>query len=49
MLKAKVNSHNDFGFLFKRAMWGFEDLLTFSAGLGIKNALSAKRSLNYGV
>jgi len=40
VLKAKASNNRDAAFLIKRAMWGFEDLLTFSAGIGLKNALS---------
>jgi len=39
-LKAKLNNHHDVAFLVKRAMWGYENLLIFSAGFGVKNALS---------
>lgn len=49
VLKAKVNNHHDFAFLFKRAMWGVEDLVTLSTGFGVKNALSDKRSPHYGI
>lgn len=49
VVKAKVNHHYDVAFLFKRAMYGLEDMLTFSAGFGIKNVISDKRSLHTGV
>ncbi len=49
VLKAKVNTNHDVAFLFKRALWGLEDLVTLSTGVGVKNALSDKRSPQYGV
>lgn len=48
-LKAKVNNKYDVAFLFKRALWGYEDLATFSFGFGVNGALSDKRSINHGV
>lgn len=48
-IKAKINTKYDVAFLFKRALWGVEDLVTLSAGLGVNNAISDKRSVQYGV
>lgn len=48
-LKAKVNIKHDVALLFKRALWGFENLVTVSTGLGVKGVLSDKRSVHYGV
>jgi hypothetical protein len=39
-LKAKLNNHHDTAFLIKRALWGNENLLNFSLGFGVNNALS---------
>jgi hypothetical protein len=48
-LKGKVNNKYDVAFLFKRALWGLEDLATVSLGLGVKNSLSEKRVVEQGV
>ncbi len=48
-LKAKVNHKYDVAFAFKRALWGYENLVTLSAGLGVNNFVSDKRVVNHGV
>ena len=48
-LKAKVNSKYDVAFLFKRSLWGFENLVTLSAGLGVSNINSDKRAFQHGI
>lgn len=35
--------------LFKRALWGFEDLVTLSAGLGVTGLVSDKRQIHHGL
>lgn len=48
-LKAKINHKYDVAFVFKRALWGFENLVTLSAGLGVNNFLSGNRAVHHGV
>lgn len=48
-LKVKVNTKYDIAVLFKRALWGFEDLVMFSAGFGIKNSISKERAYQNGI
>lgn len=47
-VKAKVNHKQDIAFVVKRALWGLEDLATFSLGLGVSNAFSDKRGFKHG-
>jgi len=47
-VKAKVN-RSDVALLFKRALWGFENLVTLSAGLGVSNFASEKRHIQQGI
>lgn len=49
ILKAKINTKYDVAFLFKRAFWGMEDLMTLSAGVGINNAISDQRTIQQGI
>jgi hypothetical protein len=49
ILKAKINHKYDVAFVFKRALWGFENLVTLSAGFGVNNFVSDKRVINHGV
>lgn len=48
-VKAKVNHKYDVAFLFKRAVYGLENILTLSAGLGVNNVVSDKRSIHHGI
>lgn len=49
-VKAKANSKYDVAFLFKRALWGFEKLVTVSAGLGVNNFVdNKKRKIEHGI
>lgn len=48
-IKGKVNHKYDVAFLFKRALWGFEDLVTLSTGFGVNNIISEKRTVHHGV
>lgn len=48
-VKAKVNNKYDVAFLFKRALWGLENIVTLSAGLGVNNVVSDKRSIHHGL
>jgi hypothetical protein len=48
-VKAKVNHKYDVAFVFKRALWGFENLVTLSAGFGVNNFVSDKRVIHHGV
>lgn len=46
-VKARLNNKWDAALLFKRALWGFENLVTLSAGLGVNN-LCDKRTVHHG-
>ena len=48
-VKAKVNNKYDVAFLFKRALWGLEDLVTLYAGFGVNNVISDKRTVHHGI
>ena len=48
-IKGKVSNNYDLAFVFKRALWGFENLVTLSAGFGVNNFISGKRVINQGV
>ncbi len=48
-VKARLNHKYDVAFLFKRAFWGLEDLVTLSAGFGVDNVISDKRVINHGI
>lgn len=48
-VKARVNNKYDVAFLVKRAVWGLENIVTLSAGLGINNVISDKRAIHHGI
>ena len=48
-VKAKVNNKYDVAFLFKRALWGLEDLVTLYAGFGVNSVISDKRTVHHGI